>query len=81
MAYCVCMCVFFYLRVCGRTVTWLLGWSVYNTAMPVCLYAIMNLFMYMRCVRGTARVCLCPSVCEWVVFASVINPGQTTEAL
>lgn len=71
------------LHVCGRRVAWLLGWSVYNTAMSVCLYVIMNLFMYMRCVRHTARVCLCPSVCvcEWVVFASVINPGQTTEAL
>lgn len=51
--------------------------------MSVCLYAIMNLFMHMRCVRSMAGVCLCPSVCvcEWVVFASVINPGQTTEAL
>lgn len=37
--------------------------SVYNTAMSVCLYVIMNLFMCMRCVHGTATVCLCPSVC------------------
>lgn len=69
--------------VCGRGVAWLFGWSVYNTTMSVCLFVIMNLFMYMRCVYSTVRVCLCPSVCvcEWVVFASVINPGQTTEAL
>lgn len=48
---------------CGRRVAWPLGWGVYNAAMSVCLYAIMNLFMYMRCARSTVGMCLCPSVC------------------
>lgn len=52
-----------YFCMCGRRVAWLLGWGVYNAAMSVCLYAIMNLFMYMRCARSTVGMCLCPSVC------------------
>lgn len=49
----------------------------------LCDYESFFFFMYMRCVRGTAgaRMHLSLCVCEWAVFASVINPGQTTEAL
>lgn len=41
--------------------------------MSACLYVIMNLFMYMRCVHGTARMGLCPSVsvCECLLPLSI----------